>query len=377
MAMVTFAAVLTPMRTSVGAGLFAISVVGNISYFSFGLLAPLSGHLADRVGSRAVFTIGLAGMAVSCVVVALASNIYVLAAGLGALGLSAAVYHPAGLSLIARRVVATEKAMAYHGIFGSVGLALGPVAAGAVTALAGWRWAYAALAVALVALTAALALFGRGGAGAPTHKADAVPLPTRTVLPALLLYYAVAVLIGFIYNGATTFLPTYLGKMRGLFLGNVATTVTLLAGIAGQYIGGRVGAKGRHEFVMAGSMLTCAAALGLLGALSGPALVAPAVLFGVAYFATQPVTNTLISRLTSAPRQGMAYGVNFFLTFGVGSLGTSFTGYIGERFQLGDAFLLLGAGAAVAALFSVALWFMRRQPGGRGAPATPEGGTAT
>ena len=117
--MVTFAAVLTPMRESVGAGLFAISVVGTISYFSFGLLAPASGFLADRIGSRRVLVLCCLGMAAA------------LGVSLGVLGLAAALYHPAGLSLIARRVVGVEKAMSYHGILGTLGLALGPVVAGA------------------------------------------------------------------------------------------------------------------------------------------------------------------------------------------------------------------------------------------------------
>jgi FSR family fosmidomycin resistance protein-like MFS transporter len=103
MTMVTFAAVLTPMRESVGAGLFAISLVGNVSYFAFGLTAPASGFLADRIGSRRVLTICSFGMAAACVGVALSQSIYTLGAALGLLGLAAALYHPAGLSLIARR----------------------------------------------------------------------------------------------------------------------------------------------------------------------------------------------------------------------------------------------------------------------------------
>jgi hypothetical protein len=72
------------------------------------------------------------------------------------------------------------------------------------------------------------------------------------------------------------------------------------------------------------------------------------------------VTNTLIARLTSSRRQGLAYGVNFFLTFGLGSLGTSFTGFIGERLELGAAFRLLGVigWACVPATFF--LWWLRR-----------------
>ncbi len=369
MAMLTFAAVLTPMRESMGVELFAISVVGNISYFSFGLLAPLSGFLADRIGSRRVIVLCLGGMAAAAVAVALSPNVYVLAVALAALGLAAAIYHPAGLSLVARRVAAVEKGMAYHGIFGSFGLALGPLAAGAVAAAAGWRWAYAALALPLAAAAVAFATFG-GAAKSEVHEKPArADIPGRTMVGALVIYYAAALLIGFIFQGGTTFLPTYLGTMKNLFVGNAATTATLLAGIGGQYLGGLMAARWRHELVLAAEMLTCGAALVVLGFVSGPALLAPALVFGVAFFATQPVTNTLISRLTSPRRQGTAYGVNFFLTFGLGSFGTSFTGFIGQNMRLAEAFRLLGLVAWASVPLALILWAARRRDSSGVAPA--------
>jgi MFS family permease len=320
MTMVTFAAVLTPMRESVGAGLFAISLVGNVSYFAFGLTAPASGFLADRIGSRRVLTMCSFGMAAACVGVALSRNVYTLGATLGLLGLAAALYHPAGLSLIARRVGSVEKAMSYHGIFGTLGLALGPVVAGAITAGAGWRWSYVAFAVALAGMGAAFAgLAGRGGSSGARRPAAAPSLPQKTLLGGLLLFYVIAVMNGFIFHGATTFLPTRLASVKNLFFGNVMTTAALLLGIAGQYVGGLLASRWRYELVLAGSFLFSGAALLLLGTFQGAFLFAPALAYGFAHFSTQPVTNTLVSRLTSSRRQGIAFGVNFFLAFGLGS----------------------------------------------------------
>ncbi len=369
MTMITFAAVLTPMRLSVGAGLFAISVVGNISYFSFGLLAPASGYLADRFGSRPVLLVGIVAMAAASIAVAAARNIYTLAAALAALGLAAALYHPAGLSLIARRVGAVEKAMAYHGIFGTVGLALGPLATGAIAATVGWRWAYVWLGVALAALAATFALYGRGVAGSPRPRARDVPLPSRTILPALLLFYVFAIMNGFIFHGATTFLPTHLGAVKGLFVGNAATTAVLLVGIGGQYVGGFLSSRWRYELFLMSAMLTCGAALYLLGVLGGSLLFAPALAYGFAHFSTQPAANALVSRLASARRQGVAFGVGFFLSFGVGSLGTGAVGFIGERYELAAAFRLLGYLGWACVIVLAALWLVRR----RAAAAAAEG----
>jgi MFS family permease len=362
MAMVTFAAVLTPMRESVGAGLFAISVVGNISYFSFGLSAPASGFLSDRIGSRRVLVLCCLGMAAGCVGVAVSRNIYTLGASLAVLGLAAALYHPAGLSLIARRVVGVEKAMAYHGILGTLGLALGPVVAGGITAGFGWRWSYVVLAAALAGLGAAFAALARGGGRRPERAtAEAVNLPQKTLLGALLLFYVIAVMNGFIFHGATTFLPTRLASVKNLFVGNVATTATLLVGIAGQYVGGLLASRWRYELVLGGSFLFSGVALLLLGTSHGAFLFAPALAYGFAHFSTQPVTNTLVSRLASARRQGVAFGVNFFLAFGLGSFGTGFVGYVGERFNLGEGFAVLGFVGLLAVPFTFLLWLLRRR----------------
>ncbi|MEE8639305.1 MAG: MFS transporter [bacterium] len=372
MTMVTFAAVLTPMRESVGAGLFAISVVGNVSYFAFGLLAPVSGFLADRIGSRRVLTMCCFGMAAACVGVALSRNIYTLGAALGLLGLAAALYHPAGLSLIARRVGSVEKAMSYHGILGTLGLALGPVVAGAITAGAGWRWPYVACAVALAGMGAAFAgLAGRRGSSRAGRPAATPSLPQKTLLGGLFLFYVIAVMNGFIFHGATTFLPTRLATVKNLFVGNVMTTATLLLGVAGQYVGGLLASRWRYELVLAGSFFFSGAALVLLGTFQGAFLFAPALAYGFAHFSTQPVTNTLVSRLTSSRRQGIAFGVNFFLAFGLGSFGTGVAGYVGEKFGLGQAFNLLGlVGLAVVPL-SFVLWYLRRRAAAAEAPPKP------
>jgi FSR family fosmidomycin resistance protein-like MFS transporter len=362
MTMVAFAAVLTPMRESVGAGLFAISLVGNVSYFAFGLSAPASGFLADRIGSRRVLVICCFAMAVACVGVALARNVYTLGAALGLLGLAAALYHPAGLSLIARRVASVEKGMAYHGILGTLGLSLGPVVAGAITAGAGWRWAYVALAAALAVLGAAFARPARRGGPRPSGPPASPPsLPQKTLVGGLLLFYVIAVMNGFIFHGATTFLPTRLASVKDLFVGNVMTTATLLLGIAGQYVGGLLASRWRYELVLAASFFFSGVALLFLGTFQGAFIFAPALAYGFAHFSTQPVTNTLVSRLTSARRQGVAFGVNFFLAFGLGSFGTGVVGYVGEKFALGEAFNLLGLVGLLAVPLSFVLWYVRRR----------------
>jgi hypothetical protein len=48
-------------------------------------------------------------------------------------------------------------------------------------------------------------------------------------------------------------------------------------------------------------------------------LVAAAVIYALFYFAAQPIQNYLLASYVPRQRQGLGYGIHFFLSFGVGS----------------------------------------------------------
>jgi MFS family permease len=346
-AMLVFPAVLEPMRADLGVSVFAVSIIGNVSYLSFGLLAFPSGLLADRIGSRRVMAFSTGGIALGAAGTAAAAyftrDIYAVGAFMGVLGLAAALYHPAGLSLVGKRFGAVEKGMAYHGIWGMFGLAGGPLLAGTITRVSSYHLAYAAIAVLAVCLAPLPLLMLKQSQDKDIRRDEAdAESDGRSRLPGLIVIFIVVGIIGLAFNGATSFLPTRLSVIDGLFTANLITTAALLVGIVGQYAGAFLAMKLRKEILLSAAMALTGFMLIGLGGTSGLWLVPAALLFGLFHFTTQPLTNSLISRLAPGGRKGLAFGISFTINFGVGSFGTGLAGFLADNVSLAYAFIILG-----------------------------------
>ncbi|NMN96178.1 MFS transporter [Antrihabitans stalactiti] len=109
----------------------------------FGGLLLLGGRLADYLGRRRIFLIGLGGFAAASALAGFAQNGAELFAGRALQGAFAALLAPAALSLVSVTFTeAHERARAFAvfaGISGG-GAAIGLIAGGALTEYASWRW---------------------------------------------------------------------------------------------------------------------------------------------------------------------------------------------------------------------------------------------
>lgn len=378
-AMLTFPAVLQPMRQDLGVSLFAISIIGSISYLSFGLLAFPSGLLADRIGSRKVMAVSVGGIAVGAAGTSAAAylthNIYAVGAFMALLGLAAALYHPAGLSLVGKRFGTVEKGMAYHGIWGMFGLAGGPLLAGTITRFGSYHLAYAAIALLAVCLAPIPLLLVKPSQDKEIERdvPDVEP-DGRSRVAGLIVIFIVVGIIGLAFNGATSFLPTRLSVIDGLFTANLITTVVLLVGIIGQYAGGFLAVKLRKEILLSAAMALTGLTLIGLGGTTGLWLVPAALFFGLFHFTTQPLTNSLISRLAPGGRKGLAFGISFTINFGVGSFGIGLAGFLADYVSLGYAFMVLGFISFLGVPLALVIAFLgkRKRPARRSLEAYRE-----
>ena len=110
---------------------------------AFGGLLLLGGRIADFVGRKRIFLVGLIGFAVASALGGIASNAALLFAARGLQGAFAALLAPSALSLITVMfTVPKERARAF-GVFGAVsggGAAIGLLVGGVLTEYASWRW---------------------------------------------------------------------------------------------------------------------------------------------------------------------------------------------------------------------------------------------
>jgi EmrB/QacA subfamily drug resistance transporter len=110
---------------------------------SFGSLLLFSGRLADLVGRRRMFIIGLAGFAVASAVGGASVSFVMLVSARACQGIFGAMLAPAALSLLATTFTDPKERGKAFGIYGSVaagGGAVGLLLGGALTSYLSWRW---------------------------------------------------------------------------------------------------------------------------------------------------------------------------------------------------------------------------------------------
>jgi EmrB/QacA subfamily drug resistance transporter len=106
-------------------------------------LLLLGGRIADRIGRRRAFLVGLAGFALASGFSGLAPDFGWLIAGRAAQGAFAALLTPTALSLIAVTFTTPRDRARAFGVYGAVassGAAVGLLLGGVLTEFAGWRW---------------------------------------------------------------------------------------------------------------------------------------------------------------------------------------------------------------------------------------------
>jgi EmrB/QacA subfamily drug resistance transporter len=127
---------------------------------SFGSLLLFGGRLADLIGRRLIFMIGLGGFAVASAIGGASVNFPMLVTARAAQGVFGAMLAPAALSLLATTFTDPKERGKAFGIYGSVaagGGAVGLLLGGALTSYLDWRWClYINLAFAGAAIVGAL-----------------------------------------------------------------------------------------------------------------------------------------------------------------------------------------------------------------------------
>jgi len=378
----TYPALLSRIEDDFGVRAVVLGAIASVFAWAFGSSALPSGYLTDRLGSRRVLLYTFVGAAITLVLVGLSPNAWFLAASLAGLGLSIGLYHPAGISLVAQGVQQRGLALGYHGVSGNVGQAIAPLLAVGLAIAVDWRLAFFFLA----AVAAVMALVLRATTLPVQGQAEVVATESAVIseggkqqqrrfnhlLIPLLMVYAAFVLSGTVYRGVITFLPKHLEDLVNDDLGGVFTTVALLMGAVGQYIGGSLSQRIRLERLVPVLSMLALPSLILTGFLTGAPLVVFSAAFIFFYFANQPVFTGLIADYTPAGAVGRSYGVSFFAGFGIGGTGGILAGFFVDRWDTAAAFLALSGFMAVTLTLSIALWLMSERRA-RALAASPVG----
>ncbi|GAB4337082.1 MAG: MFS transporter [Candidatus Abyssubacteria bacterium] len=342
----------------------------NLLALAFGLGALPAGYIADRFGPRRIIVVYLLGAAFSSLFIAASRSIAGLALGLAAMGAFISLYHPAGTTLITTEVKQDlGKALGYHGMGGGLGLATVPALATLPTAFFpenGWRISFAAFG--LLGLLAAVGVAKLRVSETQARDNRGRFWPERIAKDSstpLYLFLFVAVVMGFCYRGVTTYLPTYFvenlngGIFEGsdVLKGGTFATLTLIVGVAGQFVGGHLTGRFKLERLFAAMMLVTVPLLLLMSVLTDYALFFVTMAFAFFHFSSQPVGNNLVAEYTDPRGRGLGFGLYFSAAFGFGSFASGFSGMVADRFGLNEVFLAL---AGVVLVGFVAMVYLAR-----------------
>ncbi len=335
--------VLPPLMTTIAndlnAGFGTMGLISTITFLTYGAGALIGGPLSDKIGSLKVaqISIGLGGL--MSAIFLLANNVYLFGVGMFLMALWASFYHPTANGLIAKAFPEnTGGSMGIHNAAGNLGQVLTPTIAFYLGVTFNWRISFVFFGV-LSVFTAVLLRRIEVNEGEMEHSTTGYFEFIKT--PELWIVLLYNVIVGSLFRSVDLFFPSFLSAEK-LYTGSlaaIANSMILFFGTLGQLAGGRgsdrFGSGKVLLFATSGIVVSLILLMMLPSSIAVPVFV---FLYGISMFGHQPTVTRLVSRLTPRNMMGLAYGVMFFSAFGVGSISTSITGWIGEQHSLTAAF---------------------------------------
>jgi len=321
------------------------------SYLAAGLLVtaynitssftqPLVGWLSDAKGFSVNISISLLVSAVFIALMGITQNYYLimLLAIIAELGHDC--FHPTALRLVNRLCIRENRGRitSYFVVGGNFGYAIGPVLTGLLVFWLGLPGLLFLIFPALFMVLALRYLLPGGIAGAcQSHtRLGSTGGNDQSKKPFVILMI-VSVLRAWAVFAAITFLPMFLVTQGyDLMTAGIIMTLMLLAGVAGQVMGGQISDRiGRKEFMIIG-LAGAVPFFYLFFATTGIVAIIAILLFGFFLWSTFAVAVAMSHELLPQ-NVGLASGMMLGLAIGFGGLGVAVNGMIADHYSLAAA----------------------------------------
>lgn len=331
---------------------FHLGIVVTVFSYAFGLGSLPAGYLSDRVGPRRLITLYLFGAGFLSVCILPVGSLWTYGILMGLIGLFCSPFHPASNTLISHGIREKGRAFGINGIAGSLGIAIVPALSAWIGSAIVWKaphvlFGLLGIGIGFFSMTIPRWPARKGSVG--VGKESEAGLSKISYLN-LIVFFTSAAALGLTYKGIMTFLPTYMGqnvhlsffKLDTVAIGGTIATIALLSGAAGQYVAGRLVDRYKPERLYLGAVVFGTIFVFLMAKGLNIFLVVSAIFYSFFYFSTQPIQNYLLTQYLPEHRQGIGFGIHFFLTFGVGSTAAAVCGYLADHFGLQSVFYAMG-----------------------------------
>ena len=348
-----------------------LGVVLGVAGIAGGLLQGLAA-LASRVSARLLLSVQNFGIAVACLMAAVAPGFGLFGAARCIGSVVSWPQHPVGSAVLTRQFPQRRAyALSWHVAGGSIGTAVVPLVVSALIASYGWRVGIGFLVVPLAIGGVLIAWKLRdadppahAGAGAHDGGRVAAVSGARAHLESLRVLLRRREVMGAILAGTlaaggrglgtlSVFVPAYLetGLHLGAITVGVLFTVLLLGSIVGPVAAGYVGDRiGRRRMLVAVYFVGAATIVAFVSVGRGVvALGVAGALVGIFAYSESPLLQAVFSDgLHGVDHQG-AFGYYFAISYGVGSLWTIALGEIIDTAGFRWAFYVMALSFVAAA----------------------------
>jgi MFS family permease len=297
-------------------------------FFGIGSL-PIS-FLYNKFGARKLLLISQLGIATSSLIIFFNNELIPFILFSTLLGLFSSVHHPIALTLISERFHKNiSKANAFHGVFGSLGVSLGPYIAYLSTNNYD-NWQIAFFAVGMMSLFLSLLTFFF----IPKNEQISKGYHFKQFLlgsqrKKLLIFFPLSLLIGFNFTAFNTFIPSVFNLEFGQEA-NLLISGIMIIGIIGQILAGILGdIFSRFNILSFVSLILFPLFLSMTY-ISSSSLILISIVLAVGMYSIQPLLNSIIKDITVPEIRSIIYGANFFLMFGVSGFASFAGGLIAD-----------------------------------------------
>lgn len=362
---VVFPALLPDIRAEFLLTNTTAGILLSVLWIGFATAQLPGGILGDRVGERnaLVTSVGLA--TIGLVVIVLSPNLPLFALGLALFGIGTGLYATPRITVLSDvypdRAVA---AISVNEAVGNAGNAVLPVLATVIAAWFSWRTGIGMALPAFVLLAAALWIVipFRTSPGMETDDEEPRREAVRRVLLAatrkpVLIATGGMILLGFVWQGFTAFLPTYLVDVKGISQSTAAVALGtfFLAGSVLQPIFGSIADRYDERPILIG--VSAVTAVGLAGFPFADSIAAFLALSVLASFqlAFWPIIFAYIPRALPDNVQGSGFGLLRAVFLYAGATGPIVVGSLADFDLFDESFLLLAGLAGIALVLSAIL----------------------
>ena len=308
-----------------------VGLIFGIVSFCFGVGSLPMSFLYNRYGPKRLIAFSQIGIFISALLVSISNDVVMFSFSSILLGLFASIHHPVSLTLISETFDKDiAKANAFHGVFGSIGVSLGPLIS--FFALLHFSWHYAFIFTAILnafLLPLSLKFIPNN------EKMDIISLNDfndKRQNSILMIFFLVSFVVGLSFTVFNTFIPSVFNLDFG-FNSNSIVSAIMLTGFIGQILSGYFGDKfDRIKLLSTVFILLLPLFISIIF-VGKKLIIFISILLAILMYSIQPLINSIIKDITTLKIRSVVFGLNFFLMFGLSGLAAYMGGLIADNYS--------------------------------------------